>query len=258
MKTSGKWALAAAITASCGGSTGSDLVTFPAAAAGPASATSGQPLELVNDRGWKVVLTKGVLHVGAIYLNQSVPVSGAQDTSCILPGTYVAQVTAGQDVDLLSGSRQPFPVVGTGVALPALAGQVWLTWDDVNTVAETRPVLTLAGTAERSGTSISFEGVVTIGTNRAADEASTVLAGANPICKQRIVSPIPAVIVPQGTGSLLLRIDPASLFINVDFAAAAAKGEAYTLPDDSSDQPSRNLYQNLHSSAPYRFEWVTP
>jgi hypothetical protein len=105
--------------------------------------------------------------------------------------------------------------------------------------------------------SASFEGVVTIGANRAADVSSSALAGANPICKQRIVSPIPVGIEPETTGSLLLRIDPAALLINIDFGVAAnAKGGAYTFPDDSSDQPSRNLYQNLHSSAPYAFEWV--
>jgi hypothetical protein len=257
MKSPGKWALAAAMTASCGGSTGGDLVNFPAAAAGPPGATAGQGLEIVNDRGWKVTLTKTVLHVGAVYLNQSIPVSGAQDTSCILPGTYVAQVIAGQDVDLLSGAAQPFPAPGTGVTFAALAGQVWLTWDDVNTVAETRPVLTIAGTAERAGVTVAFQGAVTIGSNRAADSGSTNLAGANPICKQRIVSPIPAEIEPESSGSLLLRIDPAALFINVDFGTAAtANAGTYTFPDDSSDQPSRNLYQNLHSSAPYRFEWV--
>jgi hypothetical protein len=244
------------VTASCGGSTGDNLVTFRAAAAGPQDAIAMQSLGFGSDRGWNVVLTKGTLHVGAVYLNQSVPVSGAQDTSCILPGTYVAQVTTGQDVDLLSGAAQPFPSPGTGVTTPALAGQVWLTWGNINTVAEEKPVLTLAGTAEKNGRSIAFEATVTIGTNRAADSSSTSLAGANPICKQRIVSPIPAAIEPETSGSLLLRVDPKALFTNVDFASVAPMGGTYTFPDDSSDQPSRNLYQNLHASAPYRFEWA--
>jgi hypothetical protein len=117
-------------------------------------------------------------------------------------------------------------------------------------------VLTIAGTAEQNGVMVSFEGAVTIGANRASDSSSTALAGANPICKQRIVSPIPAAIQAETSGSLLLRIDPKALFINVDFGAAVGKGSVYTFPDDSSDQPSRNLYQNLHSAAPYRFEWL--
>ncbi len=79
-------------TVSCVGTTGGDQVTFSAVASGPADVSGGQ-LEFVNDRGWHVVLTHAVLHVGAIYLNQSIPVSGAQVTSCILNGTYVAEVT---------------------------------------------------------------------------------------------------------------------------------------------------------------------
>ena len=33
-----------------------------------------------------------VVDIGALYLGQSLPVSGAQNTSYVLPGTYVAQV----------------------------------------------------------------------------------------------------------------------------------------------------------------------
>jgi hypothetical protein len=256
MKTLGKVVATAIVTVSCGGSTGDNLVSFQAAAAGPVDAVSSQALVFTTDRGWNVVLTKGTLHVGAIYLNQSVPVSGAQDTSCILPGTYVAQVTTGEDVDLLSGAPQPFSAPGTGVTIPALAGQVWLTGGHINSVADDTPILTVAGSAEQKGVSVAFEGVLTIGANRAADSASTTLAGANPICKQRIVSPIPATIEPETTGSLLLRIAPDALFTNIDFGPVAGKGSTYTFPDDSSDQPSRNLYQNLHSSAPYGFDWV--
>lgn len=256
MKIPCKLVAAAILTVSCGGSTGDNLVTFRAAAAGVNGAVAEQPFAFTTDRAWNVVLTKGTLHVGAVYLNQSVPISGAQDTSCILPGTYVAQVTTGQDVDLLSGAPQPFPLPGTGVTIPALAGQVWLTGGHINAVADKTPILTLAGTAQQNGVSIAFEGVLTIGANRAADSTSTTLAGSNPICKQRIVSPIPTAIEAETTGSLLLRVDPKALFTNVDFGVVAAKGSTYKFPDDSSDQPSRNLYQNLHSSAPYEFSWV--
>jgi predicted small secreted protein len=105
--------------AACVGTTGGDVVDFPVAAAGAADAVAGQPYELVTDRGWHVVLTKATLHVGALYLGQSLPVSGAQNTSCILPGTYVAQVTTGLDVDLLSPAPQRFPSLGHGTTLQA-------------------------------------------------------------------------------------------------------------------------------------------
>ncbi len=70
------------------------------------------------------------------------------------------------------------------------------------------------------------------------------------------MSPIPATVSPAPSGRLLVRIDPRFLFTNVDFGAASVVAGAYSFPDDSTDQPSRNLYQNLHSSAPYRFEWA--
>jgi hypothetical protein len=239
---------------SCVGSTGGELVTFGAFAAGPSDATDGQSLEFVNDRGWHVVLTNASLHVGAIYLNQSIPVSGAQNSSCILPGTYVAQVTTGMDVNLLSPSPQSFPTPGTGVTIPALAGQVWLTGGDVETLADHTAIVSIAGSADRGGSSFAFTGAITIAENRAPSDSSQ-LAGANPICKQRIVSPIRTSIELRSAGKLLLRIDPRRLFENVAFDPVAVAGGAYAFPDDSSDQPSRNLYLNLHSSAPYAFSW---
>jgi hypothetical protein len=240
----------ASLSGACVGTTGGDLVTFAAVAAGPADAVEGQPLEFVNDRGWHVSLTSASLHVGAIYLNQSLPVSGAQNTSCILPGTYVAQVTTGADVDLTSPAEQTFPRAGTGVTIPALAGQLWLAGGDIDTVDDDTPVLSVSGVADKSGASLAFTGTITIGENRAPNGSS----GGNPICKQRIVSPIPAAVEPRATGKLEVRVDPRLLFVNVDFTVPASG--TYAFPDDSSDQPSRNLYQNLHSAAPYRFGWV--
>lgn len=245
----------ACLLPACVGTTGGDLVTFSAVAAGPEDAVDGAPLDFKNDLGWHIVLTSAVLHVGAVYLNQSLPVSGAQNTSCILNGTYVAQVTKGLDVNLLSPAAQPFPVPGTGVALASLAAQVWLTGGDINTVDDATPILVLSGTADQNGTSFAFSGTTTIGSNRAPDTSSSG-AGADPICKQRIVSPIAASVEPKDSGRLSLRVDPRSFFVNVDFSNVALNAGHYAIPDDASDQPSRNVYQNLHSSAPYRFEWV--
>src|SRR5215472_4753215 len=150
------------LAASCVGTTGGQIVDFPAAAAGPADASGGQ-LEFTTDSGWHVILTQATLHVGAIYLDQAVPVSGSQGTNCILPGLYVAEVTSGRDVDLLSPEPQPFPVLGHGTTLPALAGQVWLTGGDVNQVEDSTPILQIAGTADEAGQVVSFMGTVTIG-----------------------------------------------------------------------------------------------
>jgi hypothetical protein len=105
-----------------------DLVTFAAVAAGPPDATQG-PLEFVNDRAWHVVLSSALVHVGAVYLNQNIPISGAQNTSCILPGTYVAQVTTGMDVNILSPELQPFPAPGTASRSRRSPGR-WLAGGD--------------------------------------------------------------------------------------------------------------------------------
>jgi hypothetical protein len=105
------------------GSTGDHIVTFRAAAAGAADIDG--PVEFANDPGYHVVLDRARLNIGALYLNQSVPVSGANATDCVLPGTYVGQVTQGTEVDLLSAAPQYLPVNGQGTTLPARAGEVW-------------------------------------------------------------------------------------------------------------------------------------
>ena len=248
--------VAALVGVACVGATGGELVTFSAAAAGPEDATT--TLAFMTDLGWNVTLTQATLHVGAVYLDQSMPVSGSQGTNCILPGTYVAEVVSEIDVDLLSPTPQPFPTSGQGTTIPpALVGQVWLTQGDVNATDQT-PILVIAGTAEKGGTTMSFKGQVTIGTNRQAPSSA---AGAAPICKEHIVSPIPTSVEVGTSGGLLLRVDPRLLFVNVDFSQLTQFSDGFGFSDDPTSaqytQPSRNLYQNLHSSgALYTFSWT--
>jgi hypothetical protein len=266
------WAaiVSACALSACVGTTGGDVIDFPAAAAGPTDAQVGKPLVFDTDRGWHVVLTKATLHVGAVYLNQSQPVSGSQATTCVLPGTYVAQVTTGLDVDLLSPTPQRFPTLGHGTTLDALVGQVWLAGSadrDLDDVSDATPILVIEGTAESAGVSRPFKGTVTIAANRQAQSGD--VAGSSTICKQRIVSPIPTSVALKHTGGLLLRIDPRRLFVNVDFAELGKIDSGYVFSDDPSQsdptaplyysQPSVNLYQNLHAAgaiAPlYDFTW---
>jgi len=243
----------------CSGTTGSDLVSFAAAASGPADAVEGEPLEFTAG-SYHVVLTTATLHVGAVYLDQSLPVSGAQATSCILPGVYVAQVTHGLDVDLLSPSPQPFPGAGEGIGSPAAVGEVWLMHEDVNQVDDRTPVLVIEGTADRAGQSFPFEGKITIGANRLVPSSDASQPGAHPICKERIVSPIPVALTPRSSGALRLRVDPRIFLENVDFAALPKTSDAppvYQFNDSSTGSPSIRLYQALHSARAdlYRFEW---
>jgi hypothetical protein len=245
----------------CVGTTGGEIVDFKAGAAGPSDAVAGEPLSFTTDRGFDVELTRATLHVGAMYLDSAFPVSGAQSTTCILPGTYVAQVTQGADVDLLDSNPTVFSGGGQGTTLPASAGQVWLTHDDVNSTIDPsdEPILSVEGNATVNGEARPFSAAVTISSNR---EQASSLAGAAPICKQRIVSPIPANLVVQTEGALLLRIDPRLLFVNVDFSALTAQGGTYVFSDDPSSpdygQPSVNLYSNLHAGGSlYTFSWTS-
>src|SRR4051794_12926550 len=95
-------ALVLLLVGACVGTTGGEVIDFPVAAAGPTDAEATRPFEFTTDRGWHVVLTIATIHIGAIYLSQIQPTSGAQATGCVLPGTYVAQVTTGMDVNVLS------------------------------------------------------------------------------------------------------------------------------------------------------------
>ncbi len=235
----------------CVGSTGSELVTFHAAAAGPEDAVAGSPLTFVTPRGFRVVLTRARVHVGAIYLNQSVPVSGSQATSCTLPGIYVGEVTDGVDVDALSPDPQPFPSEGRGTAEHAAAGEVWLTTGDVNADDTSTAVVEVAGTADRDGTSFPFEGRVTIGKNRITPAKDPASPGTNPICRQRIVSPIVADVSLRSGSTLLLRIDPRGWFVNVDFSEIPKASDAplYRFVDEPSGGASNSFYAGVRSTS---------
>jgi hypothetical protein len=250
----------AAPLAACVGTTGSDLVTFEAAAAGPADAVAGEPLVFTSGRGYRVTLTRAKLHVGALYLNRARPVSGAQATNCILPGIYVAEVTKGLDVDVLSPAPQPFPTTGEGTANRAIVGEVWLTHGDVDATDDPGIILDVAGTAERDGDVFPFEGKLTIGANRVPPIADPSLPSAHPICKERIVSPIDVNLTPKNGGSLLLRIDPRGWFTNVDFAALDRVSDApplYAFADETEPGPNASLYHGIQArTGVYQFSWI--
>ena len=191
------------------------------------------------------------------------PVSGAQATDCYLTGTYVGQETSALDVDLLNPTPQPFPAPAVGVTEPpALVEQVWLTGPDINNPADATPILIIAGTATEGAATFPFTGTVTIGSNHAP--SSSASAGGDSICKQRIVSPIQEPVTIEKTGGLLLRIDPRTFFVDVDFSQLPADPTTggYAFSDDPSDSAAyaptgQNLYSNLRSTAPYQFSWST-
>ena len=244
----------------CVESTGGDIITFHAAAAGPVDATS--PMSFRSDSGFEVVLTHARLRIGAVYLNESAPISVAQETSCFLPGLYVAEVTASLDVDLLSPVPVVFPGLGRGNTHRAVTGEVWLSGGDVNASNDNTVILDIAGTATKDGVAWPFDGVVTIGGNRAVTVKDPALPGSNPICKQRIVSPIPTDITLADGGTLTLRINPRAFFGNVDFSQLAQVQSApplYRFSDETDGQPNVNLYKGLRARlGVYTFAWQGP
>ena len=253
-----------ALTA-CIGTTGSGIVSFEAYGAGLADLppdTSVRGLSFVNGWGWSITLTRAKLHVGAIYLNRSVPVSGGQERQCFLPGVYVAQVLSGITIDTLSPELQRFPELGSGTADHAITAEVWLMGSGRRIDAQEDPtvILDVAGTASRGAESMRFEGTLTIGSNRRIPADAPERPGANPICAQRIVTPIPTSVTPTDGGALVLRVDPRPWFANVELgelAPVSPESDLRRIPDDSDPAPASNLFGGLTSASPvtYRFEW---
>jgi hypothetical protein len=183
-------ALLSLVLSGCG-STGSGLVAFQAMAAGPSDAAAGQPLIFTNGHGYQVSLTKATLHVGAVYLNRSVPSSGSQAQGCVLPGIYSGQVTVPLTVDALSPAPQPFPALGEGTADLVQTGEVWLFGGDPFATADPTVIVDVAGTFALGGGTTTFSGQLTISQNRFVAPSNPAQPGSNPLCKQRIVTPIP-------------------------------------------------------------------
>jgi hypothetical protein len=249
-------ASAVVLLTACGGSTGSALVRFSAAAGGPADATGG-PLAFTSGQGAQLVLDRAHLHLGAVYLNQSVPTSGAAAAPCINPGVYVGEAFGPVELDLLSPALVPFPTSGEGTQTTARTGEVWLTQGDVDALTDSTVILDLAGTATQDGGVYPFTASVTISSNRTPVVSDPALPGASPICHQRIVSPILVDLTPTEGGTLTVRADPRAMFNGLDFTALGPPGAAtYAIPDDAAGAGGA-LFRGLHSNfGVYAFTWA--
>jgi hypothetical protein len=230
----------AAVLGACG-TTGGNVVAFDVAAAGvDGASTTDTPL------GWHVVLSRAKLHLGAVYLNLSVPISGSQETSCILPGVYTAEELSPLDVDVLSTALQPFPAPATGTDDEARTAEVWLTGSDINATSDSTVIADLAGTATRGAQVVPFTAAITISAgNRGIPQSDPALPSQHPICKQRIVSPIAIALRPHAGGTLAIRVATEPWFANVDFAALPAGG---VFPDSNASSASQNLFTGLRAA----------
>lgn len=246
------------LLAACVGTTGSEVVSFDAYAAGPSDA-HGPGYSFSTGRGWVVTLDRMRLRVGGVYLNRSLPVSGGQERACFLTGVYVGEVMSPLVVDVLDGTLQKFEGRGTGTRDLARAGEVWLTGGRVDAEEDRSVILDVAGTARRGSTEIPFDGQLTIGKNRRTANGDPVRPGADPLCSKRIVSPIPVDLTPSGSGSLVLRVDPRGMFANVEFGELAKVSDApllYRFDDVDEGQPNIALFAGMRAaSGVYAFRW---
>lgn len=249
----------------CGATdTGTPAVTFQALAAGPEAAAGSLSFE--NQLGYSVELQRAELLVGGMYVNRQVPLPGVGAQPCVLPGTYVAEVTAGAVIDVLDGRPQPFPTPGIGIQDRGFTGELWLKGDDVDidAPADGSQVLDARGIARRGNDVWPFETRITVSQNRRIPDPDLRRPGANPICRARIVSPISVDLRPSEGGQLLLRIHPEQWFSTVDFGALTPADRIsdspplYRIPDSLEGQPALNLWNGLKRGSAYAMQFTDP
>jgi hypothetical protein len=255
----------------CGPSdTGGQLVTFPAFASGIAEANGS--LDFDTGAGFHVHLTAASMHIGAVYFKLGQANPGSANASCVGDTTYGLQVPGPIDVDVLSSERQPFSVPGNATTDLDQSAEIWLVYGDINQVTTTTPtgdppiIVTVSGIATQQAATFPFQGSITIGANRLIPPSNPAEPGANPICKQRIVSPIPLQIRPTVGGALLLQIDARPWFDDLDFSALLPGSDGVTLeirdvstgsgPDVAE---SRDFFNGVTgaSAEVYAFSWLS-
>jgi hypothetical protein len=241
--------------AACNDTTGQPIISFTGQAGGVAGIAPQVPF--VTGSGYAVTLTTAKLHMGAVYLNQYNPESGAGTMPCVLDGIYVAQLFGPLDLDLLSPEMVAFPQAGSGTEALAHTAQIFLLEGDINDPDNDEPVLELAGTAQKGITLWPFSATVTIGANRLPQVNDVSEPGANPICAERIVTPIIPVggaVTPTNGGQLSVRIDVRHMLDGVDFVyltdgVSPPPAPPYVIPDQIGTTVSDQLFSGLRSDA---------
>ncbi len=247
---------------SCVPSTGGKLVSFNATASGPDDAVKGQPYVFSTPEGYQVTLTNAELFIGAVYLNQNNPANYQVEPACILPGIYSGELRTSLWVDALNPEPQPFLQKGHGTDSPTLAAELWLSSGDVQSESADDVIFKARGTARRGADEWAFSVAFSIGPNRRVPPRDPALPGTNPLCKQRIVSPIAAPLTLSEGGTLQLRLQPKRWFEAVDFAQLreSQKSEGvYQFKDSASEggQPDLALYNGLRTNrGPYVFDFT--
>ncbi|MCL2178975.1 MAG: hypothetical protein FWC28_03745 [Proteobacteria bacterium] len=250
-----RWAIACLATGwlGCISNTGGELIEFGMVAEGDEASRF-----FVSPLGYEIHLEKARIHIGALYLNQSIPGNHTLETSCVLPGIYSAEVRSGLWVDALSAGRQVFPVRGNGTTEACKAAEIWLGEGDIDALENANIILEVTGEAARGGERWPFEGRLSIGQNRVEPPKNPALPGSNPICKQRIITPIPIEFQLKNRGLLVLKVVPSVWFANVEFSELGkAPGAArYAFKDEAAGQPDNALYAGMRANfGPYHFSF---
>jgi hypothetical protein len=165
-------------------------------------------------------------------------------------------------VDALSEERQAFPVKGSGTTEPSRAAEVWLSSGNIHAAHDATVVLEVVGEATKDGVRWPFEAKLTIGENRATPPSNPALPGSNPICKQRIVTPIPVQLKLQNQGLLMVKVQPSAWFDKVEFSELSQVSEEpllYRFKDEAAGQPDNALYAGMRANVgPYSFLFEEP
>jgi hypothetical protein len=242
--------------ASCGGTTGDELIHFSAYASGVKAASA--PFSTYLEGGsaqpaFSVQLTTAKMHVGALYFDESPPSTGFDTPECITPDVYAAQIPGPVDIDLLSTQPHEFSVFGNGSADVAESWDIWLTdgtqegqIDDIDAPINQIPSVELTGVATRLSDQAKFPFGAIVGINQTASgagarlvEPSPGLPGQYPICKQRILQLGGLSLGFYQGGTLNMTVDPTAWlkaadidFSNLDPTTGTSNAECY-LDSDS-------------------------
>jgi hypothetical protein len=225
-------------------------------------AVQGQPLRFTSGRGYDVTLTSARVFVGAMYFSTVEPTtaSGAIEAPCVAAGITTGEVRGGFVIDALDPTPQPFPVEGFGSDLQTRSASLWLTSGDVNATDDRTVVLSVTGEATKNGVTWPFSGDLHIGANRVTPPRNPALPSSNPICEQRIVTPIAFEATLSQGATVRLLVDPRAFFASVNFATleqVSMTPAAYRFRDDAAtaDQADTALFNGLRANAgPWRLE----
>jgi hypothetical protein len=263
----------------CTGGTGSQRFSFAAQVRGTAPAGADQ-YRFVNEKGWRITLTRTTVTLGPLYLNVAPPLRSesasvwdflvrpayAQGEMHLGSGRIVGEVLSQVTFDALSDDLVAFPSRGVVTQEEVRSAEVWF-YPEPGTPVDAKELdtvaLDIAGSAERDGEVVKFRGVLKLDDSWVSDQ-NVGSRGNLSLTEIRQVRGISADFFPSEGGVLQLGFDVKRLLRGADFATLAsnqtdADGTKLLLPGKTGDQVMTNLYQGLHQvDETYSVRWVSP